>query len=165
MAQPRDIIAICQSLIPQYPNDCSGFVKAVASQCGVLISSGNANDIVEFLADNGRFLANGASAREAASRGEFVIGGLAASGHGHVVVVVKDPSGDNIYPYAFWGQYRGRRLMGKVYNFGFTRGHGHLNYAFKKDVLDQVTYRSFQPVGMLTPQAGANQGYLLSNSK
>ena len=160
MADPKDIIAICRDLISKYPNDCAGFVRAVAAKCGVLLF-GNANEIVGFLSRSGRYLSNGLVAREAAKMGELVIGGLGAAGHGHVVVVVRDPVGPNVYPYAFWGQYHGMRFLGGEHNVGFTRGHGHLNFAFKRSVLDKVVCRSYQPSFLLTPQASPNQGFLI----
>jgi len=161
MPQATDIIALCQNLIKIYPNDCSGFARAVAAKCGVYLF-GNANEILQFISGHSRRLPNGTLAREAASRGELVIGGLTAAGHGHVVIVVKDPTGHNQYPYAFWGQYHGMTLNHKEYNAGFTRGHGHLNFAFQKAALDTLVYGSFRPSQLITPRADTGAGYLLA---
>lgn len=161
MAEPNDIIAICQNLIGMYPNNCAGFVRAVASKCGVLLF-GNANEIVQFLSSSsGRYLPNGIEARKAADRGDLVIGGLSATGHGHVVIIVADPVGPSQYPYAFWGQYHALEFLGNEYNVGFTRGHGRLNFAFKIDVLDKLIYRSYQPSFLLTTRAQPTRGYIL----
>lgn len=155
----RDIIALCQRHIAQYPNDCAGFVRAVAEACGVILL-GNANSIVSFL-NTGISLQTGVAARQAASAGQLVIAGLSAPGHGHVVVVVDGPLNRGKYPYAFWGQYHGLSVSGKTMNVGFTRGHGTLNYAFSPADRDKVKYSTFKPLETLLPRARSNEGYLL----
>jgi hypothetical protein len=155
----RDVIAVCQRHIALHPNDCAAFVRAVANECGVLLS-GNANFIVETLPGVGRLL-DGPAARLAAAAGDLVVAGLKAPGHGHVVVVVDGPLNRGRYPYAFWGQYHGLRVGTQEMNVGFTRGHGTLNWAFKSGDLDQIKYARFKPLQTIMPRAKTNEGLLI----
>ena len=155
----RDIIAICQRHIALHPNDCAAFVRAVANDCGVLLS-GNANFISNTLPAGVR-VQDGLSAARAAASGELVIAGLDAPGHGHVAVVVDGPLNRGKYPYAFWGQYHGVRIGGQELNVGFTRGHGTLNWAFKPGDLNRVRYASFRPLETIMPRAKTNEGFLV----
>jgi hypothetical protein len=156
----RDIIALCVRHLPLHPSDCSGFVRAVANDCGVLLT-GDANTIVSQLRRSGRGLPDGQTARRFASKGDLVIAGAQAPGHGHVVVVVDGPINMGRYPYAFWGQYRGVTLNGVTYNMGLTRGHGTVNWAFGKDSRDSLVYAAFSPASLLLPRAAPSEGYLL----
>ena len=156
----RDIIAICQRNIGPHSDDCAGFVREVARACGVLIA-GNANAIVSML-DIGERLADGPSAKRAAGAGHLVIAGLQAPGHGHVVVVVDGPlDRRGMYPYAFWGQYRGMKVAGKTVSIGFTRGHGTLNYAFNSADRDRIEYAAFKPIETLLPRANSHEGQII----
>lgn len=156
----RDIVAICQRRLPQHPNDCSGFVRAVAGDCGVIVL-GDANAIVEQLKVSAGRLADGPAASTAAQKGQLVIAGAAAPGHGHVVVVIGGPMNKGRYPYAFWGQYRGMRLNDTTINIGFTRGHGTLNWAFGAPIRDSLVYAAFQPLSTMMPKALPNEGHLI----
>lgn len=74
----------------QYKGNCSGFVHAVTSDLGIPIS-GLANSMVDTLSSSAVWVHlghDGAQAQSYANRGYFVLGGLKAHGHGHVVVVV-----------------------------------------------------------------------------
>jgi hypothetical protein len=159
----RDIIAVCQRYIRLYPNDCAAFVRAVASDCGVLVS-GDANSIVDFI-QTGRRLSNGQAARQAAAAGDLVIAGVRGTKHGHVVIVVDGPMNTGKhpgkYPYAFWGQYHGVRIGNTELNAGFTRGNGTLNYAFNDLALNSLVYAAFTPLTTLLPQARPTEGYIL----
>ena len=75
----RDIIAACQRHLPAHANDCAGFVRAVAQECGVLLV-GDANSLVGLIRMSGRRLADGRAAAEAAANGELVVTGAAAPG-------------------------------------------------------------------------------------
>jgi hypothetical protein len=156
----KHVIAACQKHIGRYGNDCSGFAKAVADDLGVVLT-GDANGIVDFIQVAWSPLQDGATARAFASRGFFVIGGVKASRHGHVVVVVDGPLAHNKYPYAFWGSYQALTILGQTVNAGFSRGHGTLNYAFPKDQRDQVFYAATKPISLLLPELKPNEGYLL----
>jgi hypothetical protein len=154
-----DIIASCQHHLAGHPNDCSGFVRAVAGDCGVLLT-GDANWIV-FLLGTGVRLHDGAAARQAAAAGQLVIGGLEAPRHGHVVVVVDGPLNRGRYPYAFWGRYRGFAAQGMSMNVGFTQGHGTVNYAFDVHDRDLVKYAAFQPSLTTMRRARESEGRLV----
>jgi hypothetical protein len=157
----HDIIAICQRHIAAHADDCAGFVKAVASECGVLVAGG-ANVIVNTLPASGR-LPDGLSAARKAATGDLVIAGADAPGNGHVVVVVDGPLNRGRYPYAFWGQYHGIRVgtEERELNVGFTRGHGTLNWAFRTDDLKRVKYATFKPLAKFMPRAKGNEGFLI----
>lgn len=157
----RDIIALCQKHIVAFNDDCSGFVKAVASDCGVLLA-GDANQIVDLIDVDWDYLSDGADAREAALKGLFVLAGAQAKNHGHVVVVVAGPmSHGHKYPYCFWGSYRSLDVLGEAVNVGFSRGHGCLNYAFGPNSRDKVIYRSTPPNSLVLPRATGPQGLLI----
>ena len=155
----RDIIAACQRNLLEFSNDCSGFVRAVADECGVLLT-GDANEIVDTLAGSSYPLADGVAAATAARRGDLVVGGVKASGHGHVVVVVDGPVRNNKYPYAFWGQYHGVVFKDATLNAGFTRGHGTVNWAYDRTARDQIVYAAFPVSRLLLEPARGSQGYL-----
>ncbi|WP_426664528.1 hypothetical protein [Rhodanobacter aciditrophus] len=94
---------------PRWKSDCSGFVHAVAADLGIAIA-GNANAMVDAMGAK----ANGwidlghdpALAIGYANRGYFVVAGLKAGGHGHVVVIVPTPPGSR-YPLGYWGRLGG----------------------------------------------------------
>jgi hypothetical protein len=101
MAQNR-VIQACETHWETYKNDCSGFVKAVAQQLGISLT-GSANDIVDQAqTPPWTVLESGAEAKYKADDGLFVLGGLKALGHGHVVVVVSGPLLNKKYPTAYW---------------------------------------------------------------
>ena len=165
MSLSTGVIACCQKRFSEHHNDCSGFVRTVASDCGVLLF-GDANEIVEQLQNSPissawDLIPDGATAAQYASRGYLVIGGAKAKGHGHVVVIVKGPLARGKYPYAFWGQYRGLNVAGTIYNVGFSRGHGTVNYAFGRDTRDQLEYAAIKPSTLLTPSAASAQGHII----
>ena len=94
---------------PRWKSDCSGFVHAVAGDLGIVLS-GNANAMVDAMdiKANG-WIALGhdpALAISYANRGFFVVAGLKAAGHGHVVVIVPTPAGSR-YPLGYWGRLGG----------------------------------------------------------
>lgn len=155
----RDIIAACQRHLPAHANDCSGFVRAVAKDCGVLLI-GDANFLVDQLS-GARVLADGAAAARAAAAGDLVVSGVKASGHGHVVVIVSGPLNRGRYPYSFWGQYHAITVGGETMNVGFTRGHGTLNWAFGQKTLDALVYAAYAVSPLMLPPAGQNEGYLV----
>jgi hypothetical protein len=154
----RDIIAICDASFPKFFDDCAGFVKSVAQQCGVFIV-GNANSIVESLL-TGRANLTSCSEPEAirqAQVGNLVIGGLSASGHGHVVVVVDGPASHG-HAYAYWGRYHGLKLKGfPEFNVGaISLGRGPITHAFKHAVLPNIKYAWIRPSAFLLRQNQPN---------
>lgn len=72
---------------------------------------------------------NGIEARQKAIEGNFVIGGLKATGNGHVVVVVSGPLAHRKYPTAYWGSLGG---VGKK--------NTTINWSWNKTDRDLVTY-------------------------
>src|SRR4051794_36131864 len=87
LTKTNKIIRLCEAHWDAYKSDCSGFVKAVAADLGVTIS-GLANDIVGKMESAPWVpLKSGVAAKEKADLGYFVVGGLKAEPHGHVVVV------------------------------------------------------------------------------
>jgi hypothetical protein len=87
----QKILSLCEKHWVKYQKDCSGFVKAVASEIGITIT-GQANDIVDQLSGLGwSRCKNGIDARQKALEGNFVLGGLKSAPHGHVVIVVRGP--------------------------------------------------------------------------
>jgi hypothetical protein len=131
----QDIIGFCQAEVGQHINDCAGFVRGVARQCGVFVF-GNANEIVDNYilkqAAGWKILGSESDAVDAATTGKLVIGGLKASGHGHVVVIVGMKN--TVHPgraYGFWGRYHGLRAdaLGSEINVGKLHlGHGPLTW-------------------------------------
>ena len=159
----RDIIALCQRHLPKFGSDCSGFVKAVANDCGILLI-GSANDIVKQIAGSWQYVDDGIQARAAAARGLLVVAGATARGHGHVVIVVDGPLSrphPQRFPYCFWGSYHAMQILGETVNVGFSRGHGCLNYAFGPDSRNKVIYRAAMPLELLTPKASGLEGVLI----
>lgn len=156
----RHIIASCQKHIGQYGNNCSAFAKAVADDLGVVLA-GDANGIVDFISQAWSLLPNGATAQEYAAEGFFVIGGVKATPHGHVVVVVDGPLALGKYPQAFWGSYHALTVLGQTINAGFSRGHGTVNYAFPTGQRDHVVYAATRPPSLLLPNLKPTEGYLL----
>ena len=118
------------------------FVIAVAQTVGVVLS-GLADDIVTQISGSGwTKLDDGVAASEAAKRGCLVIGGLTAAElgdtNGHVVIVV-EPTGPlafGKYPYAYWGSENAA-----IREKGDERTT--LNWAFSKDVRDDIHYASY----------------------
>jgi hypothetical protein len=150
---PTRFTQMCELYWPKYYNDCSGFVKAVAEKNGVFLS-GNANDIVQYTSNSWTCLANGIEAANAASKGKFVIAGLAATtGHGHVVIVVPGQPANGRYPYAYWGTLHEMTfdLGGRKFtiNGGVGRRHQTINWAWQQDVLPHVIYRAAEPSKLL----------------
>lgn len=71
----------------------------------------------------------GAGARAKALAGKFVVGGLKAAGHGHVVVVVAGPLSHGKYPTAYWGS------LG-----GIAKKNTTVNWSWNKTDRDKVIY-------------------------
>ena len=93
----------------RWKSDCSGFVHAVADDLGIALS-GNANAMVDTMGARANgWIGLGHDAALAigyANRGFFVVAGLKAAGHGHVVVIVPAPTGSR-YPVGYWGRLGG----------------------------------------------------------
>jgi len=90
---------------------------------------GQANDIIDYIAADWWPVQNGIEARYWAEAGYLVIGGLKATGHGHVVVVTSGPLAHGKYPTAYWGR------LGNVGEKAKT-----INYAWNATDRDKVRY-------------------------
>lgn len=120
------VVAACKKVWDDHRSDCSGFVKAVATELGVSIT-GQANDIVAAIrSDAWEKLADGVAAKAAAEAGKLVIAGLLGkeqekpSVHGHVVVVVGGRLAHDKYPRAYWGQLGSVGKQDTPLNFAWT---------------------------------------------
>jgi hypothetical protein len=126
----------CEACFDAHAGDCSGFVRAVASQLGVQLH-GLANEIVDTIRDGDDWtpLPDGIAAAQAAAAGKLVIGGLKGSEqarpdpHGHVVVVVTGPRAHDAYPSAYWGRLGGTGDKDKT-----------INWAWNAEDRDKVSY-------------------------
>ena len=157
----REIIAICQGSLPLHYNDCSGFVRDVASQCGIFLL-GNANEIITYASKawvspsvDATQLEKAFWARDKAQNGFLVVAGVEAAGHGHVVVVIDGPLSRNAYPHAFWGQYHGLTVLGEIVNVGFTRGHGGINWSFGEKARERLLYAACETIPSFTHDAAS----------
>lgn len=113
------VIQACKFYWPIYSGDCSGFVKAVARELGVGLS-GQANDIVKFMAANWWPIYSGKEARDWAEAGYLVVGGLEDTPNGHVVVVVPGSLAYGKYPTAYWGRLNGTGEPGNTINYAWN---------------------------------------------
>jgi len=123
----RDVEASCKKHIDKHKKNCSGFIRAVASDLLILIPgiSQNADGQVEFMrlinTPDFQHLGDGQAgeirAVNWASDGHFVICGMRSPelqthrpgrtiNHGHVAVVV-DGLGKTGWPLAYWGSLGG----------------------------------------------------------
>jgi hypothetical protein len=136
LADGQQVINSCEAHWDAFQSDCSGFVKAVAGDFGIVLT-GQADDIVDQInTGDWQQLADGAAAEAKAEAGFLVIAGLKGADqtppreHGHVVVVVQGPLAFGKYPTAYWGTLGG---VGKK--------NTTLNYAWNTDDRDNVVYR------------------------
>jgi len=132
MADPtpqQKIIDRCEAQFDAHSHDCSGFLKAVASDLGIALT-GMADDIVdEIQAAPWTVLADGFTAKAQADLGFFVVGGLKDTPHGHVVVVVQGPLAHEKYPTGYWGRLGATGMKNTT-----------INWAWNKTDRDRVTY-------------------------
>ena len=93
----------CEKHWEEHKKNCSGFVKAVANDLGITIT-GQANDIVDnFKTAVWKACTDGVDARQKATEGHLVIGGLKKPPKEHFVVVVPGLLAHGKYPTAYWG--------------------------------------------------------------
>lgn len=109
-------------------NNCSGFVKSVASKLGVPIpATANADGITEYISKNWTKIATGKEAADQAQLGVFVVVALKGANHspartsGHVAVVVRGTLYKDKYPLVWGGstggaQSKGNKSVGEVWN-------------------------------------------------
>ena len=153
----QDVIQICEQEFPKFWNDCSGLVKSVAQKCGVFVT-GNANGIVEnYLSGGANFIScNETDAERQAKAGNFVIGGLSESGHGHVVVVVGAPR-EHGHVFAYWGRFHAVKHFPEINVGHISLGRGGIGKAWKSTVLPKVKFGWAKPSSFLLQQNRPNQ--------
>jgi hypothetical protein len=131
------VITTCEKELPRHSADCSGFVRAVCADLGVVVT-GLANDIVNTIRAGGAWtrLADGVTAMDNAKAGKLVIAGLRGDeqavpdAHGHVVVVVDGSLAFSRYPTAYWGQLHGSGGRFKTLDYAWTaRDRDRITYA------------------------------------
>lgn len=134
-----DIINECESQFETYKNDCSGFVKAVATAFSISLN-GQADEIVDQIKSaDWTHLQNGMEAKEKADNGWFVVAGLKgednvpAQNNGHVAIVVSGPIAQGKYPSGYWGK------LGSIGEKNKT-----LNWAWNAACRDKVYYAAKQ---------------------
>ena len=129
----KDIVKICENNWNKWKHDCSGFLKAVASDLGISLS-GNANMIIDTMnrAPWTQLDDDKDSAVKYASLGYLVVAGLKEKNHGHVVVIVPGPS--DPYPNGYWGQFGGT-----------GRKNARISLSWKPSALKDVQYYAIQP--------------------
>jgi hypothetical protein len=111
----------CETHWEAHKDDCSGFVKAVANELGVVLT-GQANDIVDHIGKlPWKALSSGQEAKKQADLGFFVLGGLKATSHGHVVVVVQGPLNRKKYPTGYWGRLGGTGRKATTINWSWNK--------------------------------------------
>jgi hypothetical protein len=117
----------CKACFKANQGDCSGFVRAVASEVGVILS-GPAKDIVDTIRAGGvwQILSDGTAAASSAAAGRLVVAGLRGdeqfehSNHGHVVVIVAGPLAHGRYPSAYSGSLGGEGAEFETINWAWT---------------------------------------------
>ena len=127
----QTIIDNCEEFFDAHSNDCSGFLKAVATSLGIVVT-GMANDLVdEIQASPWTLLPDGIAAKAQADAGFFVVAGLKDTPHGHVVVVVTGPLAHGKYPTAYWGRFGAVGMKKATTNFAWNAGdRDRVIYAF-----------------------------------
>jgi hypothetical protein len=112
---------LCEKHWSNYKLDCSGFVKAVASELNILLH-GQANDIVEQIQKiPWSIVQDGNEAHIKALQGMFVVGGLRGKPNGHVVIVVPGNLAHGKYPTAYWGSISGVAQKKMTVNWSWNK--------------------------------------------
>jgi hypothetical protein len=89
-------------------DNCSGYIKAVASDVGVVLA-GQANDLIDFWTSHDPWINLDHDARRAsdlAAQGYLVVAGEKDKPNGHVVLIVPGWSA-NGHPMGYWGKLHG----------------------------------------------------------
>ncbi len=126
------VVSTCEEKWDAHKCDCSGFVKAVASELGITLN-GMANDIVdEIQGEPWVVIQNGLEARQKAEDGLFVVAGMKEAGHGHVVVITPGPLAHDRYPTGYWGRLGSVGKKDSTINWAWNeQDRDHLVYAYR----------------------------------
>ncbi len=132
------IFAIAEKRWPAHKDDCSGYVRAVAADCGLTLV-GLANGLVDFWNEpqsGWEKLDSAADAEAKSEAGYLVVAGKKEAGHGHVVIVVPGTSshGDAM---GYWGHLHG---VGKE--------DASLSLAWKRSDLKHVQYFAYRRIDL-----------------
>ncbi len=128
------IVSLCEKYWEEYKKNCSGYVKAIAADLGITVT-GQANDVVDQIQKPPwTILKSGVEAKLQATNGKFVLAGLKAEKHGHVVVVVPGTLSHGKYPTAYWGSIG-----------GVAKKNTTINWSWNKTDRDKVIYACRSP--------------------
>ncbi|MET0179847.1 MAG: hypothetical protein ABW194_05120 [Novosphingobium sp.] len=111
---------VCESHYDKWIYDCSGFLKAVATDVGITLK-GQANDIVETMKVS-PWIALGHDAEKAvllAGQRHLVVAGLKALPNGHVAVVLAGSA--KPHPTAYWGSISKHPGRNKTLNWCWVK--------------------------------------------
>ena len=126
MTDQKKILEACARHYATFVSDCSGFVRAVATDVGYNLE-GNADMITKYIDKNWIVIADGAAAEAAAASGALVIAAQTGKDHvpphrhGHVVVVIAGtPLYHGRYPMCWGGSIgkypsKGNKSVGQVW--------------------------------------------------
>jgi len=129
------IVQLCEVYWDKHKKNCSGYVKNIAKDLGITLT-GQANDIVEQIQKAPWIvLKSGVEAKFKAESGMFVVAGLKANHHGHIVIVTPGPLSHGKYPTAYWGS------LG-----GVPKKNTTINWSWSKSDRDNVIYAYRVPV-------------------
>ena len=95
-------------------SNCSGYIKAVAADLGIVLA-GQANDLIDFWTAHSPWINLGHDAKRAstlAASGYFVVAGEKDRPNGHVVLIVPGWSA-NGHPMGYWGRLNGIGMKNK----------------------------------------------------
>jgi peptidoglycan hydrolase-like protein with peptidoglycan-binding domain len=130
---PQSVTDLCEKHWEAHKDDCSGFVKAVATDLNVTLT-GQANDIVDQIQKSPwKILKDGKEADSEARAGKFVVAGLKDDPNGHVVIIVPGELAHDKYPTGYWGHLGGVGYKNTT-----------INYSWKSTERDKVIYASIQ---------------------
>lgn len=125
-AKGQAMIDRCEAAFEANKNDCSAFVRAVASASGVTLT-GQADNIVDQITGSGWVaLTGGVQAAAMADAGMLVIAGLKAADHtpprsnGHVAIVVSGALAHGKYPTGYWGSSGGSSAKNQTLNYSWN---------------------------------------------
>jgi hypothetical protein len=135
----QKIIDSCEANWDAHKNDCSGFLKAVATEFAVDLTGQADNITDQITGEDWTVLSDGVEAKAKADDGWFVVAGMKSTDHippqsnGHVAMVVSGELAQGKYPTGYWGQLGAVGAKNKT-----------LNWAWNKDSRDMLIYAGRQ---------------------
>lgn len=124
-----NLLKACDAAYVTYESNCSGFLKEVCRQLGVVIDQGNADAIADYLAANWTGLDNHAAAKQAVDTGKLVVVALESTdsnkepkpSNGHVAIVLPVELYRQTYPKVYcggmstYGRSQGDKSVGEIW--------------------------------------------------